>query len=436
MQAPPFRAVLGCWLCQLCRNGRPLFWRVEPAVPGNSAILVQKLRCRYRLYPHPHQKAALARAFGCARVVWNDALALSQDLYRQGVKHPGAAALQKQCIIQAKRTAERSWLAQVSNVPLQQSLGDLDQAFRNWWRSQGKSRAPRFKKRSNRQSIRFQSNAFRVEGRCVRLTKVGAIPITWSRPLPAEPSSCTITKDTAGRYFASFVVEVERPQLKPNGKAVGVDLGLASLAVTSDSEMIAPPKFLRSALKRIRRLSRDLSRKVRGSNNRQKARLRLAKAHVQVTEQRLDHPHKLSTRFIRENQTVVLEDLNVSGMVRNYKLARAIADAGWRLLRTLLESKAEIYGREVKIIRCREPTSRRCSACGHREGKKALSVRSWKCVACGVEHDRDINAAKNILAAGPAERLNACGAESRTGLPASGSEAGTHLNQGVQPCAA
>lgn len=183
-------------------------------------------------------------------------------------------------------------------------------------------------------------------------------------------------------------------------------------------------------------MSRDLSRKGKGSHNRQKARLRLAKAHVQVADQRLDHLHKLSTRLIRENQTVVLDDLNVSGMGKNHKLARAIADAGWRLLRTLLESKAEIHGREVKIISRWEPTSQTCSACGYRDGKKALSVRAWRCSACGALHDRDINAAKNILAAGLVERLNACGAESRTSVLASGSEAGSHLNQGAQPCAA
>ena len=175
---------------------------------------------------------------------------------------------------------------------------------------------------------------------------------------------------------------------------------------------------------------------MKGSHNRQKARLRLAKAHVQVADRRLDPLHKLSTRLIRENQTVVLEDLNVSGMGKNHKLARAIADAGWRLLRTLLESKAEIYGREVKIISRWESTSQACSACGHQGGKKALSVRAWRYSACGTEHHRDVNAARNILAAGLVERLNACGTERLTSVPASGSEAGTHLNQGVQPCAA
>ena len=175
---------------------------------------------------------------------------------------------------------------------------------------------------------------------------------------------------------------------------------------------------------------------MKGSHNRQKARLRLAKAHATVADQRLDHLHKLSSRLIRGNQTVALEDPNGSGMVKNRKPARAIADAGWRLLRTLLEAKAKLYGGEVKIISRWQPTSQTCSACGHREGKKDLSVRAWRCSACGAEQDRDVNAAKNILAAGLAERLNACGDESKTSVLASGSEAGAQLNQEVQRCTA
>ncbi|MYI71867.1 MAG: IS200/IS605 family element transposase accessory protein TnpB [Synechococcus sp. SB0673_bin_10] len=393
------------------------------------------LRYRYRCEPTPGQRIALAQAFGCARVVWNDALALSREFHRRGERYPGGAALQKLCITQAKRTPERSWLGDVSASMLQQSVRELDKAFRNWWSSlSGKRKgpkvcAPRFKRRSNRQSIRICGKEFRPTEKGVRFSRIGELKLVWSRPLPATPGSVTLTKDCAGRYFASFVVEVERSKPEPNGKAVGVDLGLESLAVTSDGEKIAPPRFLRSALKRLRRLNRDLGRKAKGSQNRQKARLRLARAHARVADKRLDHLHKLSTQLIRENQTVVLEDLNVLGMVRNRKLARAIADAGWRLLRTLLESKAEIYGREVKIISRWEPTSQTCSACGHRDGKKSLSVRAWRCSACGAEHDRDVNAAKNILAARLAERQNACGAESKTDLSASGIEAGTRLDQ-------
>jgi putative transposase len=212
-----------------------------------------KQRYRYRLYPHPHQQMALAKAFGCARVVWNDALAMSRELYAAGEKS-SYPVLAKLCITQAKQTPERSWLSGPSNVVLQQSVRDLDQAFRNWWaslkgkRKGPKVRAPRFKKRRGAQSIRFMSHVFRTGDRTLTLSKIGTVPIEWSRALPSAPSSCTVIRDASGRYFASFVVEVEPTPLPANGKAIGIDLGLASLAVTSAGEKIAPPKFLRSAL--------------------------------------------------------------------------------------------------------------------------------------------------------------------------------------------
>ena len=393
-----------------------------------------QLRYRYCCQPTPGQRIALAQAFGCARVAWNDALAPSQRLDQQGEKYPGGGALQKLCITRAKRRQERSWLGQVSASMLRQSLRDLDQAFRNWWKSKGKSGAPGFKKRSNRQSIRICGKEFRPTEKGVRFPKVGELPLRWSRPLSAAPTSCTLIKDCAGRTFASFVVEVEHPELPANGKAIAIDLGLASLAVASDGEKIAPPKFLRSAHKGIRRLQRSLSRKVKGSGNRRKARLKLAKAHAKVADSRLDFLHQLGTRLIRENQTVVVEDLNVAGMLKNRKLARSIADAGRRMFRTLLEYKRKLHGRSVKTVSRWEPISQTCSECGQRDGRKPLSVRVWKCSSCGAEQDRD--AAKNILAAGLAERLNACGAESRTSVLVSGREAGTRLNQEVQRCTA
>jgi putative transposase len=351
--------------------------------------------------------------------------------------------LAKLCITQAKQIPERSWLSGPSNVVLQQSVRDLDQAFRNWWASlSGKRKGPkllppRFKKRRGAQSIRFMSHVFRTGERSLTLSKIGPVPIEWSRALPSAPSSVTVIRDASGRYFASFVVEVEPTPLPPNGKALGIDLGLASLAVTSDGEKIAPPKFLRSALKRLRRLQRHLKHKQKGSNRLAAAKRQVAKLHATIADKRLDFLHQLSTRIIRENQTVVLEDLNVSGMLKNRKLARSIADAGWRQFRILLESKAQMYGRQVVVINRWLPTSQVCSICGHHDGKKELSIREWQCPSCGAVHDRDINAALNILAAGLAESQNGRGAAHKsTALVAAGWEASTHPIAEAPSCAA
>ena len=259
-----------------------------------------------------------------------------------------------QRITQARPRPEKAWLAEVANVPLQAVSQEAGSALGNGWgrlksSRQGKVRAPRFKPRSNRQSIRLPFNAFRVGGGKPRLARVGGIPMAWSRPLPAVASSVTLTRDSAGRYstgryVTSFVVAVERPQLEPNGNAVGLDLGLVSLAVTRDGVKIAPPPFLHAALRRIRRLQRSPGRKVKGASNRATARLGLATAHATVADQRLDPPHKLGMGPIREHRTVWIEHLNGAGMAKNCKLACSIADAGWCLLGTLLESRARMGG--------------------------------------------------------------------------------------------
>jgi putative transposase len=401
-----------------------------------------KQRYRYRLYPHPHQQLALAKAFGCARVVWNDALVKSRELYAAGEK-TSYPVLAKLCITQAKQIPERSWLSGPSNMVLQQPVRDLDLAYRNWWASLSgkrkgpKVRAPRFRKRRGAQAIRFMSHVFRTGEQTLTLSKIGTVPIEWSRDLPSAPSSCTVIRDASGRYFASFVLEVEPKPLPANGKAIGIDLGLVFLAVTSAGEKIAPPKFLRSALKRLRRLQRHLKHKQKGSNRLAVARRQVAKLHATIADKRLDFLHQLSTRIIRENQTVVLEDLNVSGMLKNKKLARSIADAGWRQFRTLLESKALQYGRQLVVINRWLPTSQVCSTCAHHDGKKELSIREWQCPSCAAVHDRDVNAAQNILAAGLAESRNGRGAVHQFTLAvAAGCEAPTHPIAEAPSCAA
>ena len=237
----------------------------------------------------------------------------------------------KRCITEAKRTKERSWLGDVSASMLQQSVRDLSQAFRNWWQGKGRVGAPNFKKRGHRQSIRACGKEFYPTDKGVRFPKIGVLRLRWSRPLASEPSSVTIIKECSGKYYASFVVEVVDGKLPPTPKEVGIDLDLVSLAVTSDGDKIAPPRFLRSALRKIGRLQRSLSRKVKGSRNRSKARLLLANAQEKVGAKRLDFLHKLSTQLSRENQAVLLEDLNVSGMLKNRRLSKSISDAGWRM---------------------------------------------------------------------------------------------------------
>ena len=376
-----------------------------------------QLRYNFRIYPTPGQRMALAKAFGCARVVFNDGLRLRQDAHAAGLPYIPDGELSKRVITEAKKTPERAWLGEVSAVVLQQALADLNTAYRNFFASAtGKRKGPkvappRFRTRKdNRQAIRFTRNArFAITaGGKLRLPKIGDVTVKWSRTLPAEPSSVTVVKDAAGRYFASFVVEVSVEPLPESAAEVGIDLGLTHFAVLSDGRKISNPRFLRRAERRLRKAQKALSRKAKGSKNRVKARLRVAKAHARVADARRDFTHKLSTALIRENQAVYVENLAVKSLART-KLAKSVHDAGWSQFVAMLEYKAAMYGRTFARINRFAPTSQVCSACGVLDGPKPLHVRSWTCKECGTVHDRDVNAAKNILAAGRAERLNACG---------------------------
>ncbi|NES22469.1 MAG: IS200/IS605 family element transposase accessory protein TnpB [Symploca sp. SIO3E6] len=380
-----------------------------------------KARYRYRVYPTPGQQMALAKLFGCCRVVFNDALAFCIEQYQKGEKKPKNGELQKRFITQAKKTLERQWLTEISNIPLQQSLNDLEQAYQNFFKSckvhrKGKPvRPPRFKKRHAKQSARFRQGGFKVGQNFVKLAKIGKIKIAWSRPLPVLPTSVTIIKDAAGRYFVSFVVEIASEVLPKTESSVGIDLGIATFATLDNGQKIDAPKPLKKRINRLRRLSKNLSRKTRGSKRYERARLRKAKLQAKLKDTRTDFLHKLSTQIIRENQTIVLEDLNVAGMVKNRKLSRAISDLGWRQFRTYLEGKAQKYGREFRVISRWEPTSQTCSCCGFRGGKLDLSIREWTCLGCSTTHDRDVNAARNILVAGGhSETQNGCGGRRKT----------------------
>ncbi|MFI6001928.1 RNA-guided endonuclease InsQ/TnpB family protein [Streptomyces sp. NPDC051366] len=392
-----------------------------------------QLRYNYRMYPNASQRAALASAFGCARVVWNDCLRARKDAHAAGLPYVSSAQLSRQLITEAKRTEGRAWLAEVSAVVLQQSLRDLDAAFRAFFgalRGERKGRRvgePRFKsKKDTRQSIRLTTNAFslRTDGR-VYVAKVGDVRIRWSRPLPAAPSSLTVVKDSAGRYFASFVVETDAEHLPRTGTEVGIDLGLATFAVLSDGTKISSPRFLRRAEKKLKRLQQSLSRKAAGSRNRAKARLKVARQYAKVADRRRDWHHKMSTQIIRNNQAVYVEDLAVHALGRT-RLAKSVHDAGWTAFVDMLEYKAAKYGRHFGRIGRFEPTSQICSACGHRDGPKPLHIREWLCPACGAVHDRDGNAAFNTLAAGRADRKNASWSvgETEARAPAPRDEAG------------
>ena len=380
-----------------------------------------KLRYRYRIYPTDQQNGLISRLFGCCRVVFNDALAYCQDQYRAGSKKPSSGELSKR-LTELKKTEEKIWLGEVSSIPLQQSLRDLEQAYSNFFKSckvqrKGKKvKPPKFKKRKSKQSAKFTDNGFKLypNSDYIYLAKIGDIKVIWSRELPAAPSSITLIKDSADRYFVSFVVEFNPQQLPKNGRSVGIDLGITDFATLSNGEKVKSPKPLKKQLKRLRRLQQNLSRKQKDSRRREVARKKLAKLHAKISDTRNDFLHKLSTKIIRENQTIVLEDLNVSGMVKNRKLARAISDLGWRSFRTMLEAKSLMYGRDFRVIDRWTPTSQTCSCCGFRGGKKELNIREWICLNCGTSHDRDVNAAVNILVAGGlSETLNGRGEKVR-----------------------
>ena len=379
-----------------------------------------QLRYSYRLYPSPAQCDALARAFGCARVVFNDALAARQAAGQAGEPYITDRELSAR-LTAAKGTAERAWLGEVSAVVLQQALADLNAAYRNFFASlKGERKGPRIgpprfrSRKDHRQAIRFTANArFKIldNGR-LRLPKIGDVAVRWSRKLPSAPSSVTVIRDAAGRYFASFVVQADPGTLPEAEPVIGIDLGLKHFAVLSDGRKIASPRFLRRAEKKLRRAQQSLSRKQKCSRNRDKARVKVARAHARVADARRDFHHKLSTAIIRDNQAVYVEDLAVAGLART-RLAKSVHDAGWSAFVSMLEYKARLYGRQFRRIGRFEPTSQVCSSCGVKDGPKPLHVREWTCGACGVTHDRDINAAKNIAALGRREALNARGGQVR-----------------------
>lgn len=358
---------------------------------------------RYRFYPTDEQAAKLSRTFGCVRLVYNRALEERTRAWRteqRRVSYGQTSAM----LTDWKRTTELGFLSEVSSVPLQQALRHLQAAFTGFFDK--RARYPRFKSKKSRQSAEYTRSAFTFRDGRLTLAKMSEpLAIVWSRPLPegAEPSTVTVSRDAAGRWFVSLLCQDAIGRLAQVDRAVGVDAGITSLVTLSSGEKIANPRYERRDRERLTRAHKDLARKRKGSVNREKAKRKLARIHARITDRRRDFLHKLSTRLVRENQTVVIEDLNVAGMVGSHSLARAISDAAWRDLRAMLEYKAHWYDRRLVVVDRWFPSSKLCSACGHKAAVMPLHVRAWACINCGAGHDRDVNAARNILAAGLAE---------------------------------
>ena len=355
---------------------------------------------KYRFHPTDAQAAELSRTFGCVRLVYNRALAERTSAWfteQRRVNYNQASA----ALTEWKKDPDLGFLNEVSSVPLQQGLRHLQTAFRNFFDK--RAQYPRFKaKKKAKASAEYTRSGFKYrDGRLTLAKMADPLGIVWSRPLPegSVPSTVTVSKDSAGRWHVSILCEDSVAHHAPSDQAVGVDAGIGSLVTLSTGEKIANPRYERRDRARLAKAQRELARKTKGSANRDKARVKAARVHARITDRRKDFLHKLTSRLVRENQVVVIEDLTVRNMVKNSKLARAISDAAWTELRTMLEYKAGWYGRELVVIDRFFPSSKLCSTCGALQEKLALNVRTWTC-ACGLTHDRDVNAAINIRAAG------------------------------------
>ncbi|KML51881.1 transposase [Burkholderia cepacia] len=355
---------------------------------------------RFRFYPTSEQAAMLARTFGCARFVYNHMLRMRTDAWQQRRArvsyHETSAALTA-----LKKTPEHAWLKDVSSVPLQQALRHLQTAFSNFFATHAKY--PNFRRKDGVQSAEYTASAFKWDGTSLRLAKMDApLAIRRSRTIPkgAKVTTVTVSKDTAGRYHVSMLCDDVVSAKSEASGMVGIDFGLTNFIVLSTGEKIAAPNAFRKNEAKLAKLQRRLARKQTGSANRRKAKLKVARMYARIADGRRDFLHKLSTRLIHENQVIAIESLAVSHMLKNRRLAKSIGDAGWSEFARQLTYKAEWYGRTLIGIDRWYPSSKRCSDCGHTVATLPLKVRSWVCPECAAPHDRDINAARNVLAAG------------------------------------
>ncbi|MFB7993153.1 RNA-guided endonuclease InsQ/TnpB family protein [Streptomyces sp. NPDC056002] len=378
---------------------------------------------KYRFYPTDAQAVELSRTFGCVRKVYNMALAARTEAWarQERINYNQSSVM----LTAWKKTEELAYLNEVSSVPLQQALRHLQVAFTNFFGKRAKY--PRFKSRKkSRKSAEYTTSAFRFRDNRLTLAKMReSLDIRWSRPLPEgmSPSTVTVSQDAAGRWFVSLLCEDPGIKYLPTtDAAIGIDAGLDHLLTFSTGEKIANPRHERRDRVALAKVQRRLAKKTIGSANRAKARHKVAKIHARIADRRRDALHKITTRLVRDNQTLVIEDLTVRNMVKNRRLARAISDAAWSQFRSMLEYKAAWYGREVIAIDRWFPSSKLCSSCGALADEMPLSVRTWTC-ECGTIHDRDVNAAKNLLAAGRA--VAACGAGVRPQRSSPGGQSAT-----------